>query len=706
MIPDQPAISRPKDSLIAWVFFGLCLAYHLWGTSVGWKSQQMPGNEFRQTQTAITAFYVQKDNDFSLAYPTPVLGKPWSMPFEFPLYQWAVVVVSNTTGLPLVQAGRAVSWACLYLALPAIWLLFGRLGVGRPGRWVALGVVLTCPLLVFYARAFLIETMALMFSLWFVWSFVMAVERRSFGWLAMANVTGVLAGLVKVTTFIVYLAPAGICSLVWLWQAFPRAARPGNSWPQFARLAGWAAATAAIPLAATWAWERFTDQVRGQNPSGFQFRSSTLHEYAFGTWQMRIDPETWAHHWRIQVTNLAPGYVLAIFAVLALLVARRWWGWIAGCLFAYCLVQAVFPYLYTWHEYYYVAIAPFLITAMGLVGSGLLESKWPRVAVWAILAGLMAAQVVCYHQHLYPHQKMVTSGSDGISDLVREVTDPDDVMIVVGEDWSSIRPYYAQRRALMVRRYLEIDTGYLQRAFSALKGEKVRVLLLRLEYRESREFRDMVRACFGIETEPVAGGNDTLIYVHPDLRPRFEKRLGIFPHRGVVLAQPPVPPSGANGRPAVALASLTPTQQEVFDMMSPKPVRFFSSFGLDAGAFPDGRRLLNAHPDFRLWFAPAPGRRVITAEYGILPGAYENMTPGGGTDGVEFSIERVRADGSKETLYRRLLKPAEIAADRGTQKAELPVQLAAGEELLFAVGPGPANYANYDWAYWGGIRIE
>ena len=69
-------------------------AFAVWGIAGGWRNRSLPGNAFRQTQTAITALFVQREHDFALAYPTPVLGKPWSVPFEFPLYQWTVAVVS------------------------------------------------------------------------------------------------------------------------------------------------------------------------------------------------------------------------------------------------------------------------------------------------------------------------------------------------------------------------------------------------------------------------------------------------------------------------------------------------------------------------------------------------------------------------------------------------------------------------------------
>ncbi|MDI1320735.1 MAG: glycosyltransferase family 39 protein, partial [bacterium] len=203
-----PSASARREDRVALGLLVLLGVFHLWGATVAWRSLNLPGGEFRQAQTAISTFFIQQQNDFSLAYPTPVLGKPWSIPMEFPLYQWTVARLGTATGWELTQTGRAVSLACFYLTLPVIFLLLGRCGLSRLQRAVALGLVLTCPLYIFYARAFLIETMALMFSAWFLLAFLRAVEARSRRWLVLANLCGLGAGLVKVTTFMLFLLPA------------------------------------------------------------------------------------------------------------------------------------------------------------------------------------------------------------------------------------------------------------------------------------------------------------------------------------------------------------------------------------------------------------------------------------------------------------------------------------------------------------------
>src|SRR6185369_1419227 len=110
----------------------------------------------------------------------------WAIPFEFPLYQWSVVVVSNAFHLPLVEAARAVSVACFYGFIVALAVWLRRLGLNGAQLALTLGLVLTCPLYIFFSRAFLIETMALMFGMWYLAALHESVVRRSVAWLVVA----------------------------------------------------------------------------------------------------------------------------------------------------------------------------------------------------------------------------------------------------------------------------------------------------------------------------------------------------------------------------------------------------------------------------------------------------------------------------------------------------------------------------------------
>ena len=689
-----------ERTLTAWLFAAL-LAFHAWGISVGWNNGFLPGNEYRQTHTAITALFIQREHNFSLAYPTPLLGKPWSIPYEFPLYQWSVVQLANTTGLPLTQSARAVSATCFYLALPAIWLLLGRLGVARIRRLLVLGLVLSCPLYIFYARAFLIETMALMFSLWFLAAFVNAVERRHLGWLVLANVAGAGAGLVKVTTFLLYLLPAGACALSWLWRE-----RPGR-WRPFLRAAGWIAAATAVPFAVTLAWLKYADGLKALNLSGRQLMSGAMQSYHFGTWQTRLSPALWQSFGTTLVTNIAPLATLLLLAgVLAVTGGGRWRKWIYGGLLLFAAGPLIFPLLYSWHEYYFVANSIPLLAATGLALCALFESSRPRWLVWSAVLAILASQLWCYRQQLYPVQQTVNQGGSGLTAWLHDITGPDDVLIIAGEDWAPMIPYYAQRRALMIREGMDADWSYIPGAFDALKGERVTVLLLRGRTRDNATLRQIARTDFGFEAEPIATWEDVTVWAHPSLRPRILQQTHAIAYGGVKLMGQAFEEYAAMDFPEQTTASLPESQRPLFDAMSPRPVRFAARYPLALMEL-DHRNVLLAHPDSRLNFALPPGRHRLTASYGILPGAYENVAPPEvAPEGVNFSILLLKAGGAREVIFNRLLNPRDLASHRGPQRLELSVQLNPGDEVVFVTAPGPHRAYNRNWSYWASIQIQ
>src|SRR5215211_4978027 len=93
-----PPKDRPIDRNFIFVLFGAALAAHFYLATINWTEGCMPGHEFRQTQTAIISYYIDQQNNFSVHYETPIMGKPWEIPLEFPLYEWCVVWLSRATG--------------------------------------------------------------------------------------------------------------------------------------------------------------------------------------------------------------------------------------------------------------------------------------------------------------------------------------------------------------------------------------------------------------------------------------------------------------------------------------------------------------------------------------------------------------------------------------------------------------------------------
>ncbi len=255
-----PETSRRETRILTGIFLA-ALAVHLWAVTYNWKIPYMAGHEFRQAQTAITTYYIDRENNFGLLYETPILGKPWvSILMEVPFYEWTVVGVSRLTKVPHFMAARGVSTVCFYLMLPAIYLLLGRLGLTRPRRLLALALVLTCPVYIYYTRAFLMDSMALMFCAWFLLGFVRTMDERKWSWLAVTIVAGTMAALIKSAILAVWLWPAAAYGAWLLWRDL----RAGQGWRAPVKTILWGAATVVIAMGALRAWIVYTDPLKGR----------------------------------------------------------------------------------------------------------------------------------------------------------------------------------------------------------------------------------------------------------------------------------------------------------------------------------------------------------------------------------------------------------------------------------------------------------
>lgn len=84
----------------------IALGLHVFLTTKNVSSGFLAGHEFRQAQTGLSIKFIQRDQDYSVAYPTPLFGPPWSIPMEFPLYQWAAAWLRTQFDLTTPNPGE------------------------------------------------------------------------------------------------------------------------------------------------------------------------------------------------------------------------------------------------------------------------------------------------------------------------------------------------------------------------------------------------------------------------------------------------------------------------------------------------------------------------------------------------------------------------------------------------------------------------
>jgi 4-amino-4-deoxy-L-arabinose transferase-like glycosyltransferase len=681
----------------------LLLALHGHFATVGWKHGWLAGHEFRQTQTALSALFIDRDNNFSPAYPTPLFGKPWSIPMEFPLYEWAVVGLTRATGLSLTEAGRSVSLACFYLSLPALHLLLGALGVGRAGRWLAVGLVLCAPLYVFYSRAFMIESMALAFALWFVLGLLRFTASGRAGWAALAVGAGVLAGLAKVTTFASY----GLAGAVWCaWQWSRPADRRVVS---RAALVARALGAVALPLIIAIAWVRYSDHLKSLNPGADFLRSGPMEQFNFGSLALRFSGSYWQAlpaHWGTMLLPV-PLTAVVLFGALATGAARR--GLVLASLGLFVAVQLVFANLYYLHDYYLYAIGVLPLAALAVAYDGVLVREGRRLLRIALVAVTVVAitglQWRTYARNLLPSQQLAIPGGGEHTTAVRAITAADDVVVIVGRDWSSEIPYYSQRRALMVPEWREGDSAYLARAFAALRPDRVGVFAISTKSRHTDQLLRLAEHELGIVPVPVfTFRRDLVFYFHEALQDRVDayfQGLGGKLHE-LTLDAAPVVPSPFRLREFV-VPNLTDASP--FASISPTPVRFRTALDQPQSLMVDGTGRLNAHAPSELEFALHPGPHHLQAQFGLPEQTYGHPT-GPNTDGVRFVAVIRRPRHAEILLAEAWLDPNAHPADRGTHRFDLDFTLPAGATLVLITGPGPANNNAYDWSYWGPVQVQ
>lgn len=89
-IPHDRHLKKLKPFIIFLLFIAISLSIR--GMMYDFSKPILDMFSFRQTQTAISVLWMIKEGHY-LNYQTPVLGFPWSIPFEFPLYQWMVLFI-------------------------------------------------------------------------------------------------------------------------------------------------------------------------------------------------------------------------------------------------------------------------------------------------------------------------------------------------------------------------------------------------------------------------------------------------------------------------------------------------------------------------------------------------------------------------------------------------------------------------------------
>jgi hypothetical protein len=398
---------------------------------------------FRQTQTAYPARIFSEEGIDLLQPRVPVLGEPFEIPFEFPLFQAGTSLLMDL-GVGETISLRLGGFLCFVATALLLYGLLRRVG----GRNVALcALVAFCffPFSLVWSRTSMIEYLATAGAVGWAWGVVAWRENRRPISGALALAAGLVGMLVKPTTAVFWILPA-------LGYRLPETSA-GPARRRRAQLE--TSALVVLPILAALAWTRHADAVKAATQTTEWLTSRELRDWNLGTFDQRFERDTWETIIdRIRGTVLLSLWIFVPVAIIAGFRSRerRFWLGIAATVL---LPLLVFTNLYYVHEYYLAAITPGLAAIVGL-GAAHVWSVLPRnrvVLAVAVLSGALLVLVSLARGGHYWYGTETTIREPQNLPLAREleaVTKPDDLVAVVGLDWSPAVLYHARRRGHMV----------------------------------------------------------------------------------------------------------------------------------------------------------------------------------------------------------------------------------------------------------------
>lgn len=396
---------------------------------------------------------------------------------------------------------------------------------------------------------------------------------------------------------------------------------------------------------------------------------------------------------------IAVPWSIGLIVLLGLIICRHERKYILIFSFVWLFGQLVFPYAYAFQDYYFYAGAVFLVFVFGWVATGVLESgwlpKWARV-VLALLP--VAAMGYSYQGFYYNYQRVESDGGSAVTRILKEFLPRESVIVIIGQDWSAVVPYYSKHRALMIRKGLQHDAAYVREAIASLEDLEIAALIatdLALE-----QFEDVGRVVqlAGLVPEPVFKSQNSVVYINSLRRNIILEALSFEFNEYPELTLLPASGSASQGG-------------RIFQLSRGSSEVAFPTVGLEVERYrsANGYSVFNTlsvpqfsfHSDSDLWLRTPDQVSAFRWKYGIFDGAWDR--DGGRTDGVDFVIFAESEDGGRRELWRDQVTPAEVEANRGLQTGEGMLVLNPGEQLVFA--SRERNNGAFDWAYFTSIEV-
>ena len=409
---------------------------------------------FRQTQTALTSYWMMREG-WQLNYQTPIGGYPWSIPFEFPIYQLIVTIIAQGGKLPLDPVGRFVSFLFLIACAWPAFNLNKRLALPDETPWVFLILLWSTPVYVFWGRTFMMETAAVFFTFaaipYFLDFFKPDFQAKSSLLFVFWMTLGILQKSTTVLPVILFL------SVIYIISFFKE-----NKLPiLFSRKIIIEFVALIFPVAVGFIWSHYTDVIRQENTLGIQLTTKSLSTWLYGTFSQRVDFNVLRTiFWdRVIQRDLAGFFGLTILIASLYFSKGKIRKIISSGIILFILPVGIFTNLHFVHDYYQTSVVLFLVGSMavGIVFLGeRFRGKYP-----VVLLILFVFFVSNSYSFFHYYWKYLSVSLDNLqtpalilADVIERYADDDSAIVIFGNDWNSDITYYSGRKSFAVPDWL------------------------------------------------------------------------------------------------------------------------------------------------------------------------------------------------------------------------------------------------------------
>jgi hypothetical protein len=420
---------------------------------------------FRESQTVISSYWMTR-GDPLLIYQTPVMGAPYTIPFEFPFFQWLTALLSELTPLSITASARTVSFIFFLVCIALVYNLIKILKF--PKYLALLFTVLFClsPLYLYWSATSMIESMALAFALAWLLTYVLFLNSRRPLYLALAIIFGCLAALEKITTFPPALFIGFCLTINYFYQDLKT--KKGTIYEFLKRnivhsclLLG----TVFIPIIMLIIWLHFADAAKAENDLSAKLTSEALRSFTRGSLTQRLNWDNWKTliFNRIPTHSLGAAWLLILGMGLLFLKQNKALIAVGVCLSAFLVAPLLFWKLHQNHYYYQYSNAIYLIFASSLIflASFRRQALVSLIGFIIVIYFMNASFESVFGNQMKPSKSGTAKRTLPAAAWVRNNTSPDSALYVFGIDWSSHFHLYAERKGLAVRagfNYNEVDS--------------------------------------------------------------------------------------------------------------------------------------------------------------------------------------------------------------------------------------------------------